>query len=188
MKARNILLNHFSQRYPKLPRLPTASPGDDESGQPVVSFSFDLMSIRVGDMWKMAHYMDAISELFKEADPEEGDNTAEAVEHDVNGGVDEDVVVNEDDTPGQEDLGTGEMNSRVAVSVRGGGNKAQKLAAKARRKEVRLGKAVGLRRSSPPAKRSGSPSHPAPTAKRSKAEGADSTPTTAPSTALSLEM
>ncbi|EIW66065.1 hypothetical protein TREMEDRAFT_70321 [Tremella mesenterica DSM 1558] len=115
MGASHILLNHFSQRYPKLPRLapsstfypsyPTidqtdqtipstseavASKGTDPSHtissplqpdpEPIISISFDLMSIRVGDMWKMSHYMEAMSLLFA-SEPEESEGM---VEGDVN--------------------------------------------------------------------------------------------------------
>ena len=40
-----------------------------------MSISFDLMSIRVGDMWKMAYFMEPLLELFADAEEEEGDNT-----------------------------------------------------------------------------------------------------------------
>lgn len=84
MQARHILLNHFSQRYPKVPKLPTASPSSPSSKtEPVVSISFDLMSIRVDEMWKMAHYMEPISHLFPDEE-EDGDNVEDAVAKDVN--------------------------------------------------------------------------------------------------------
>ncbi|OCF35667.1 hypothetical protein I316_02722 [Kwoniella heveanensis BCC8398] len=92
MNARHILLNHFSQRYPKLPKLPEPVPEEDGSttAQPVVSISFDFMSIRVKDMWKMAHYMEPMSMLFAEAEEEgEGeDSTLGAVKGDINPSVD----------------------------------------------------------------------------------------------------
>jgi ribonuclease Z len=80
MKAKHILLNHFSQRYPKIPKMPVpppSSPGSPSRSQngkaePIVSISFDLMSINVSEMWKMAHYMEPISLLFP--DEEEGDD------------------------------------------------------------------------------------------------------------------
>jgi ribonuclease Z len=83
MNASHILLNHFSQRYPKLPKLnlPTSLEGAKQTD---ISISFDFMSIKVGDMWKMAHYMDALSILFDEAEPEDGDDTQAAVEGDIN--------------------------------------------------------------------------------------------------------
>lgn len=39
-------------------------------------------------MWKMAHYMDPLSMLFDEAEPEDGDDTTGAVEGDINPSVD----------------------------------------------------------------------------------------------------
>lgn len=87
MKASHILLNHFSQRYPKFPKLNL--PTDPSSSNTVISISFDFMSIKIGDMWKMAHYMEPLSMLFDEAEPEEGDSTTEAVENDLNPSVDQ---------------------------------------------------------------------------------------------------
>ena len=80
MEAKHILLNHFSQRYPKLPKSRVSS---QEEG--VVSISYDLMSVRIGDMWRMAYYIDAAEILFKtdEAD-DEGADVTDAVERDVN--------------------------------------------------------------------------------------------------------
>lgn len=86
MNASHILLNHFSQRYPKLPKLNL--PANPSSSEAVISVSFDFMSIKIGEMWKMAHYMDALSLLFDEADPEDGDDTMDAVEHDHNPSID----------------------------------------------------------------------------------------------------
>ncbi|KAK8843961.1 hypothetical protein IAR55_006753 [Kwoniella newhampshirensis] len=104
MNARHILLNHFSQRYPKLPKLPTPAPiievgkvvgQQDIAPRPVVSISFDFMSIKIGDMWKMAYYMEPLSLLFAEAEEEgEGeDRVVGAVEGDVNPTLDGSEVV-----------------------------------------------------------------------------------------------
>lgn len=86
MNASHILLNHFSQRYPKLPKLNL--PANPSSSEAVISISFDFMSVKLGEMWKMAHYMDALSLLFDEAEPEDGDDTMDAVEHDLNPSID----------------------------------------------------------------------------------------------------
>lgn len=128
MRAQHILLNHFSQRYPKMPKMPVPEPPPDagdatppgspsaespkagggspvqqhvtspkltptsprykgkkpwHAAEPVVSISFDFMSIKVGEMWKMAHYMEPISLLFPEEE-DEGDNPLEAVKKDMN--------------------------------------------------------------------------------------------------------
>nr|ODO03678.1 hypothetical protein L204_00014 [Cryptococcus depauperatus CBS 7855] len=75
MNARYILLNHFSQRYPKLPKVPAYAPsissGASKTSNPIVSVSFDFMSLRLGDMWKMSHYMEPISLLFTDPDDSE---------------------------------------------------------------------------------------------------------------------
>ncbi|KAI8142237.1 beta-lactamase-like protein [Fennellomyces sp. T-0311] len=58
MNARYTLLNHFSQRYPKIPSL--------SSEQSNVCFSFDLMSVAVKQIPVLPKYTEAISLLFKE--------------------------------------------------------------------------------------------------------------------------
>ncbi|ODO09602.1 hypothetical protein I350_03210 [Cryptococcus amylolentus CBS 6273] len=166
MGAKYILLNHFSQRYPKLPKMPgvvplavaeeasesarptrkegvpeeilgeafieedvlensstetlaplpenvvldassepsdppvlpsvtpTAPTIDDTSSNlpppstapPHVSISFDFMSLRLADMWKMPYYMDALSILFAEPEEAEVEDGAGSVgEGKVNG-------------------------------------------------------------------------------------------------------
>lgn len=93
MKAKHILLNHFSQRYPKIPVWNLFEGVTDGSAktdsQPIISISFDLMTARISDLWKMRHYMDAISVLFAETELEEGDDTTAAVEHDINNGAED---------------------------------------------------------------------------------------------------
>jgi ribonuclease Z len=86
MDAKRILLNHFSQRYPKLPKSKVTATSDSD---PDVSISYDLMSIKVGEMWRMKHYMDAAELLFKEDD--DGD-VEDAVKHDVNATVEENGI------------------------------------------------------------------------------------------------
>ena len=91
MNARTTLLNHFSQRYPKLPKSSNWAGNDDPIRNPVgpiVCLSFDFMSVRIGDMWRMSHYMDALGLLFPEEEEEDGDNVLQAVERDVNTTVD----------------------------------------------------------------------------------------------------
>ena len=83
MGAKKILLNHFSQRYPKIPK--SRQKDAAEAGGSVVSISYDLMSVKIGHMWKMSYYLDAAELLFKseEDDEVEGD-VAKAVEDDAN--------------------------------------------------------------------------------------------------------
>lgn len=70
MGARHIMLNHFSQRYPKLPKSRQKQGGTDDA---VVSISYDFMSVRVDQMWRMGYYLDAAELLFKEAEEEDGE-------------------------------------------------------------------------------------------------------------------
>ncbi|KAG1792699.1 uncharacterized protein HD556DRAFT_1293433 [Suillus plorans] len=60
MNAQNILLTHFSARYPKMP--PSVS--ERQAGDPVVAFAFDHANIKIGDMWKMGVYARAIEQSF----------------------------------------------------------------------------------------------------------------------------
>lgn len=100
MKAKHVLLTHFSQRYPKIPKLPAVAPGDatfstPSAEEPIVALAFDYMQIRVADMWKMAHYTEALNTLYatdEEAEAEadgdaEGDAVLQAVEKDANASV-----------------------------------------------------------------------------------------------------
>ena len=85
--ASHILLNHFSQRYPKLPKSKYKSNGVSKDEEPVVCVSFDLMSIRVRDMWRMQYYMDAMEMIFP-PEEEDGDGTLNEVKADINATVD----------------------------------------------------------------------------------------------------
>ncbi|KAI0341479.1 hypothetical protein BDW22DRAFT_1359055 [Trametopsis cervina] len=68
MRAKNILLTHFSARYPKLP--PSAAPSDDRPDEadtkPVLALAFDLARIRIGDMYKLRAYLPAIEQCFSD--------------------------------------------------------------------------------------------------------------------------
>ncbi|KLT46439.1 Metallo-hydrolase/oxidoreductase, partial [Cutaneotrichosporon oleaginosum] len=73
MGARYVILNHFSQRYPKIPKLPAPEPVE-EGGEvhapagPTVAISFDFMSLRVADTWKMSHFTEPLNMLYAEAE------------------------------------------------------------------------------------------------------------------------
>jgi ribonuclease Z len=72
MQADYLLLNHFSQRYPKLPRL--QAPIDNASGKrPVIALAFDLMTLPLSSFWKMENYTDALEELFVEVEGAESE-------------------------------------------------------------------------------------------------------------------
>ena len=160
MNSSQILLNHFSQRYPKLPKLNL--PADDGTGakQPDISISFDFMSIRVGDMWKMAHYMDALSLLFDEAEPEDGDDTTGAVEGDINPTVDtpngkSKGNANGRQTKGKEQIGGGPIEGEAPISKKAQ-KRSERKAAQKLLDEEKEGNGVGRERSpgdTPDAKR-----------------------------------
>jgi ribonuclease Z len=78
MKAKYVLLNHFSQRYPKLPRVqPLAAANDGETAsRPKVALAFDLMTLPLRSFEKTSSYTDAMESLFAELaaeDPEDGE-------------------------------------------------------------------------------------------------------------------
>ena len=64
MQAKNVLLTHFSQRYPKLPTFLFDSSRDSSHQQ--LGIGFDLLQCKLKDFWKLAHYNAAIKELFKD--------------------------------------------------------------------------------------------------------------------------
>lgn len=76
MNARYIILNHFSQRYPKIPKLPVATDKEDAA----VAISFDFMTLRAGDTWKVAHYAKALEILYAELEVDD-----DAEENEANG-------------------------------------------------------------------------------------------------------
>ncbi|CED84274.1 Predicted metal-dependent hydrolase (beta-lactamase superfamily) [Phaffia rhodozyma] len=86
MRAQNILLTHFSQRYPKDIKL--TMPPSREGASVIeetfhksqnVGLALDMISIPIGSMWKLSHYNKAISALY--ADVEVGvEESIQAVE------------------------------------------------------------------------------------------------------------
>jgi len=86
MKAKNILLTHFSQRYPKMPDLQQDQPVTEESlggsdsttpePRAPVALAFDCASLRIGSLWKMEKYMGALAKTFEDT---EGDETEDIV-------------------------------------------------------------------------------------------------------------
>ena len=78
MGAKNIILTHFSQRYPKLPILSAA----EENG-PEVLVAFDLCRVRVGDVKRFGTFIPALKELYEEADEEKIEGEEEVEEEPV---------------------------------------------------------------------------------------------------------
>jgi hypothetical protein len=77
MEAQNVLLTHFSQRYPKMPDLQQHDAVTDESfglledsssspsltaSRAPVAIAFDGASISIGSLWKMEKYTEAITQ------------------------------------------------------------------------------------------------------------------------------
>lgn len=69
MKAKCCLLTHFSQRYPKLP--PLQEPKGDDKNSCDIAVAFDLMSVKIGDLWKAKLYAEALQVLFSEWEGDE---------------------------------------------------------------------------------------------------------------------
>ena len=65
MKARRILLTHFSQRYQKIPVM-EAHDGSDQ----VVIVAFDYMRVKIGDIAKIEAFKPALMKLYEEKDKE----------------------------------------------------------------------------------------------------------------------
>ncbi|GAA5921129.1 hypothetical protein JCM1841_002430 [Sporobolomyces salmonicolor] len=64
MRARHLLLTHFSARYPKLPPLSSAASSDGAGAHhPVIATAFDLITLRLDEFWKMERYRDAMDAL-----------------------------------------------------------------------------------------------------------------------------
>jgi ribonuclease Z len=77
MRAQNVLLTHFSSRYPTMPRYFASSPERDGTDhQPTIAMAMDHACIRVGDLWKMAAYLPAIEQSFRDI-ADEGDEEEE---------------------------------------------------------------------------------------------------------------
>jgi len=74
MKAENILLTHFSARYPRTPPSTIIDPNEAPVG-----LAFDHASMRIGDIWKLNSYLPALEQSFVET-KEEGEDDDEALE------------------------------------------------------------------------------------------------------------
>ncbi|KAG2011926.1 3' tRNA processing endoribonuclease, variant 2 [Coprinopsis cinerea AmutBmut pab1-1] len=76
MNARTILLTHFSARHPKIPMsvmdissdptTPTTTRQGFHKTEPTIALAFDQSCLRIGDMWKMKHYLPALEQNEKD--------------------------------------------------------------------------------------------------------------------------
>ena len=64
MRAKNVLLTHFSQRYPKIPNLEYLS---SKVGMNV-GIAFDLMQIKKSQFQRLIYFASPLNALFKEDD------------------------------------------------------------------------------------------------------------------------
>lgn len=59
MNAKNVLLTHFSQRYPLIPHVPNFS-------GPAVAYAFDLMKVRMCDFWKFKRLLPILQRVLQD--------------------------------------------------------------------------------------------------------------------------
>jgi ribonuclease Z len=73
MQAENILLTHFSARYPKMPQSEAAQDSLDSRNYPTPPFgiAFDHSKIRIREMPKLHAYLPAIGRYFDETAEEQ---------------------------------------------------------------------------------------------------------------------
>lgn len=78
MRARNILLTHFSARYPRIPPMASlpASPKAGAAHSPNLGLAFDCTRFTIGDMWKHRHYLPAIELSLGDMSKDDDDGTA----------------------------------------------------------------------------------------------------------------
>lgn len=73
MNAENVLLTHFSARYPRMPpSFGIASTDSVDEREPVVALAFDHVNLTIGSIWKLNMYLPAIQQAFADTS-EEGD-------------------------------------------------------------------------------------------------------------------
>lgn len=85
MKAANILLTHFSARYPTMPPSGVPAPLDQDgtTKEATLGLAFDNTNIAIRDMWKMNFYLRAIEQSFKDPTEEADDDEIPHVEMDI---------------------------------------------------------------------------------------------------------
>ncbi|TPX63921.1 hypothetical protein SpCBS45565_g06248 [Spizellomyces sp. 'palustris'] len=66
MEAQNLLLTHFSQRYPKIPILPNDV--DDDLTQVKVGIAYDLMRAKLSSFWRLPLLVPGLRALFPQDD------------------------------------------------------------------------------------------------------------------------
>jgi len=75
MRAKKLLLTHFSTRYPKIPILGNNAPGSHGPTGPAISpeifVGFDFLHIRLGDFSRAERYLSNLEAAFSELKEED---------------------------------------------------------------------------------------------------------------------
>ncbi|KAK7736995.1 hypothetical protein SLS53_006751 [Cytospora paraplurivora] len=71
MRARRVLLTHFSQRYPKIANASSSSEREGSVKDQVVLMAFDQMCVKLGDFKKAELFLPALRKLYEEAGDDE---------------------------------------------------------------------------------------------------------------------
>ncbi|KAG6872909.1 hypothetical protein C0995_005315 [Termitomyces sp. Mi166 len=87
MRAKHVLLTHFSARHPKMPPSALQGARNGDFG-PIVALAFDHANFKIGDMWKTSYYLRALEQSFRATVAEEGDEEDEEAEASVLAGMD----------------------------------------------------------------------------------------------------
>ncbi|KAI8599324.1 beta-lactamase-like protein [Dissophora ornata] len=72
MEAKFTMLTHFSQRYPKIPKF------DSEDKSTLIGICFDLMSVKLGQIWKLPKFLPALQVLYSPQSDEALDGEADS--------------------------------------------------------------------------------------------------------------
>jgi ribonuclease Z len=84
MHAENVLLTHFSARYPKMPPDAIFSHKRITEKEPILGLAFDNARVKIGTMRKLNMYLAAIEQSFQEEGDEDSNiNIARVVDVDV---------------------------------------------------------------------------------------------------------
>ncbi|ROW15052.1 hypothetical protein VPNG_03393 [Cytospora leucostoma] len=71
MRARRVLLTHFSQRYPKIANASSSSEREGAVKDQVVLMAFDQMCVKLGEFKKAELFLPALRKLYEEAGEDE---------------------------------------------------------------------------------------------------------------------
>ncbi|KAJ7230661.1 hypothetical protein GGX14DRAFT_584185 [Mycena pura] len=82
MNAENVLLTHFSARYPRMPppvgNARTSDTGGLDASEPVVALAFDHTNLTIGSIPRLSMYLDVIQQAFADTSEEDDEEEAKA--------------------------------------------------------------------------------------------------------------